>query len=71
MPLAVGAGSTTYFSDYFYTSIPASGESQRGVLFGGSSTNGASAGVGYSHTYNAASDTHAFIGSRLCFLPGV
>ena len=31
MPLAVGAGSTTFFCDYFYTNIPASGESERGV----------------------------------------
>ena len=71
MPLAVGAGSTTYFSDYFYTNIPASGEAQRGVLFGGSSHLGASAGVSYSTTYNAASNSTATIGSRLCFLPGV
>ena len=35
MPLEIGAGSTTYFCDYFYTSIPASGEAQRCVLFGG------------------------------------
>lgn len=71
MPLAVGAGSTTYFSDYFYTNIPASGEAQRGVLFGGSSHNGASAGVGCSHTHYTASSTTANFGSRLCFLPGV
>ena len=25
MPTEVGAGSTTYFADYFYTNIPASG----------------------------------------------
>ena len=71
MPLAVGAGSTTYFSDYFYTNIPASGEAQRGVLFGGSSHYGARAGVGGSTTANAASYAYANIGSRLCFLPGV
>jgi len=71
MPLAVGAGSTTYFSDYFYTNIPASGEAQRGVLFGGSSLTGATAGVGYSFTSYAASSTSASVGSRLCFLPGV
>ena len=71
MPLAVGAGSTTYFSDYFYTNIPASGEAQRGVLFGGSSYIGACAGVGCSRTIDTASYTNANIGSRLCFLPGV
>ena len=35
MPKEAAAGSTTYFADYWYTSLPASGESQRGVLFGG------------------------------------
>ena len=71
MPLAVGAGSTTYFSDYFYTNIPASGEAQRGVLFGGSSAAGANAGVGCSDARYAASNAGAGVGSRLCFLPGV
>ena len=32
MPNEASGGSTTYFSDYFYTSIPASGEGQRGVF---------------------------------------
>ena len=34
MPLAVGAGSTTYFCDYFYTNAT-SNTGQMGVLFGG------------------------------------
>jgi hypothetical protein len=69
MPAEVGAGSTTYFCDYFYTSIPASGEAQRGVLFGGSASYGASAGFGCAATLNAATYTSASIGSRLCFIP--
>lgn len=34
MPTAVGASSTTYFADYFYTNV-VSNTGQRGVLFGG------------------------------------
>ena len=69
MPKLVGASSTTYFSDYFYTTIPASGEIQRGVLFGGHASYGAAAGFASARTYGAASDTAADVGSRLCFIP--
>lgn len=69
MPAEVGASSTTYFADYFYTSLPTTGESQRGVLFGGAAVNGARAGFSCAHTLNAASNTNANVGSRLCFLP--
>ena len=71
MPLEVGAGSTTYFCDYFYTSIPASGVSERGVLFGGAAANGAYAGFVYAYTNNAAANASAIIGSRLCFFPQI
>lgn len=71
MPLEVGAGSTTYFCDYFYTSIPASGVSERGVLFGGSASTGASAGFVFARTSNAASNANAYFGSRLCFFPQI
>jgi hypothetical protein len=69
MPLLIGGGSTTYFCDYFYTSIPASGVSERGVLFGGSAANGAGAGFVSAATYYAATSAGANFGSRLCFLP--
>lgn len=69
MPLAVGASSTTYFCDYFYTSIPESGVSERGVLFGGNASAGAYAGFVYANTHNTATNTNAHIGSRLCFIP--
>ena len=69
MPLAVGGGSTTYFCDYFYTNIPTSGESERGVLFGGSAHDGATAGFVYARPNTAA--TYACIGSRLCFDPQI
>lgn len=69
MPAEIGAASTTYFSDYFYTSIPASGEALRCVLFGGNANNGTNAGIGYAGTNNAPSLTHTTVGSRLCFIP--
>ena len=69
MPIEVGAGSTTYFSDYFYTNIPASGVAQRGVLFGGTAYSGAAAGLSYAFTNHSATATNAYIGSRLCFIP--
>lgn len=71
MPLEVGAGSTTYFCDYFYTSIPASGVSERGVLFGGCASSGAAAGFVSANTSNTATDARANVGSRLCFFPQI
>ncbi|KAA6303117.1 MAG: hypothetical protein EZS26_000720 [Candidatus Ordinivivax streblomastigis] len=67
--LATGGSSTTYFSDYFYTNIPASSEAMRGVFFGGAAYIGAVAGFACAYTSNAASNTYADIGSRLCFIP--
>lgn len=69
MPLAVGGGTTSYFCDYFYTNIPASGSATRGVLFGGNAASGASAGFVSAYTYRAPSYTSANFGSRLCFYP--
>ena len=71
MPLAVGGGSTTYFCDYFYTNIPTSGESERGVLFGGTASSGAYAGFVCAGTLHTATYAHAFFGSRLCFDPQI
>lgn len=71
MPLMVGAGTTTYFCDYFYTSKPASGVSERGVLFGGFAYAGADAGFVCASTGNAATSAAARVGSRLCFIPQI
>lgn len=68
MPVEVGASSTTYFADYFYTNV-ASNTGQRGVLFGGYAYNGAYAGFSCANAYYAASTTYTYVGSRLCFLP--
>lgn len=69
MPLSIGGGSTTYFCDNFYTDIPGSGSATRGVLFGGSAVDGASAGFVCAGTNDAPTDTSAGFGSRLCFIP--
>lgn len=71
MSAVVGGGSTTYWSDYHYTNIPATGVSLRGVLFGGTAYDGAYAGFGSAYSRNAPSDTSAGFGSRLCFIPTV
>ena len=68
MPTAVGASSTTYFADYFYTNV-VSNTGQRGVLFGGLAYSGATAGFSYASANRSASSTYATVGSRLCFLP--
>ena len=68
MPVEVGASSTTYFADYFYTNV-ASNTGQRGVLFGGNAFVGAAAGFSFANTLHAASNTDTTVGSRLCFLP--
>jgi len=70
MPSAVGGSSVTYMSDYFYTSVPATSEEQRGVLFGGTASSGAAAGLSFSTANSATTYASAYIGSRLCFLPG-
>ena len=68
MPATVGANATTYFCDYFYTSIPASGTSTRTCVLGGAASHGAAAGLGFAGTYTAPSDAHAYFGSRLCYI---
>ena len=69
VPVATGGGSTNYWADYFYASLPASGESLRTLLFGGYSAYGTYAGFGCSLSATDPSYTTATIGSRLCFIP--
>jgi hypothetical protein len=62
----VGAGSTTYYCDYFYTTVTSS--SVRVVFFGGTATHDANAGLATAATHCVPSDTSTNIGSRLCFV---
>lgn len=68
VPKVASGGSTTYFCDYFYTSIPDIGESLRTLLLGGSAHYGSRAGFVCSFSAISPSYTYAYIGSRLCFL---
>ncbi len=69
MPQQIGGSSTTYFADYFYQNIPASGVALRGVFFGGAADNGACAGLAFAATHYAPSAAYTSVGSRLCFIP--
>ena len=68
VPKEVGGSSASYFCDYFYTSIPDSGVSERGVRFGGLAYAGSYAGFACSATSNAVTAALASVGSRLCYL---
>ena len=68
LPKVVGANSSTYYCDYFYTSIPASGTSLRACFLGSTAANGASAGLGYAYATDAPSAAVAYFGSRLCYI---
>ena len=60
-----GSGTGTYYCDYFYTSIPASGTSLRMLFVGGTANIGAAGGFAYSNSNNTPSNANANIGSRL------
>jgi hypothetical protein len=62
-----GASSTTFWADYLFQSIPSTGVSLRGLLFGGSANSGARAGFVYSSANNDPSLALTSVGSRLCF----
>ena len=68
MPKTIGGSSTQFFCDYHQTNIPTT-ETLRGVLFGGNASNGAAVGLADVRSDNAPSNSHPYIGSRLCFIP--
>lgn len=64
-----GAGSTTYFCDWFLSNITES-EKLQCPCFGGRSAEGAGAGlICLSQQVSSPFDESSNIGSRLCFLP--
>lgn len=69
LPKLAGGGSTTYFCDNHWTSIPTSGEALRGLLFGGDAIGGAGAGLACAYSIGAPSGSGTSVGSRLCFIP--
>jgi len=62
-----GSGTGTYYCDYFYTSIPASGTSLRMLLVGGDAYYGADDGFAYSNSNRTPSAAYVNVGSRLRF----
>jgi hypothetical protein len=66
MPTEVGAASTTYFSDYFWTNA-ASSQGLRSRLAGGDADNGAGAGAFCAYSSNAVAWSDAFGSLPLCF----
>lgn len=66
-PKTVGAGTNTYWADYYSTSIESS--SLRAFLVGGPSNFSADAGFRFSHVNTSVSDSYATIGARLCLIP--
>lgn len=69
IPYDTGGGSSTYHCDYFWTSIPATGTSLRGLHVGGNAHYGVTDGLTSTNTRYAPTDANAYIGSRLCFVP--
>jgi len=69
IPKLTGAGSSTFWGDYFYTSLPSSGQSFRIRLFGGSAHSGAYSGFGSTSSAASPAYARAGVGSRLCFIP--
>ena len=67
LPSDITGSGTTYYCDYFYTSIPAT-TTLRVLCVGGHADDGTYAGFAYSFTDNAPSGAHASVGSRLRFL---
>ena len=65
-PSARGGSSTTYWCDYWYTSVTST--SLRTVLLGGSCNNGAYSGFGCCHSDAGVSSSTATVGGRLCYL---
>lgn len=66
---ATGGSATTYFSDYYYTNIPESGEALRGILLGGHAYSGSSAGLVYVYSSSGPAAASANVGSLLCYIP--
>lgn len=67
LPTQVGAGSATYFADYFETNIASS--QTRCVLLSASANNGAVAGLSYANTHYVPATANAGFGARLCYIP--
>ncbi len=64
LPIALGGGASTYYSDYYYQNA-----GQRIARFGGSWSAGSPAGLSSWHLTYSSSDTYVIIGGRLLKKP--
>ena len=69
IPYDTGGGNSTYHCDYFWTSIPATGTSLRGLPVGGTAVRGVRDGLTSANVDYAPTTAIAIIGTRLCFVP--
>lgn len=67
MPLDIGAGSSSYFCDYYTSSLPSSGTSTRGIIVGGRACDTVTVGFLSMATAALPSIENQSFGSRLCF----
>lgn len=67
-PKTNGASTTTYFCDYYFTSIPASGTEYRSLFLGGAATNGGDAGLASFYSNTSVSRRSTSIGARLSYI---
>ena len=65
-PSARGGSSTTYWCDYWYTSVTST--SLRTLLLGGTCTYGAHSGFSCCYSHSSVSYSDACVGGRLCYL---
>lgn len=63
-PIAVGAGSSTGYADYYYQNT-----GLRGAFFGGNATDGAYAGLFFWSLSSSPSSANWYLGGRLIFKP--
>lgn len=70
MPTTVGSGATatTFWSDRYFQSRPGSGESLRGLIFGGGANAGVASGLFSSGVLNDPAAADAGVGARLCYM---
>lgn len=68
VPNAASGSSSTYYCDYYYTSIPGSGIQLRALFVGGTASYGASGGFVFSYTHYTPSYAFAHVGARLRFM---
>ena len=62
------AGANAMWCDYNYTNIPTTGTELRGVLLGGSASDGEAAGVVFASSVLGPSAAYSSFGARLCLI---